>query len=65
MSPRKADCKPRVDANPYKRALGHQCLVFNLLSGFARDCESGVQGRLIGNQVLMLIPINGLLGINA
>ena len=64
-SPRKADCEPSVDANPYKRALGHQCLVFNLLSGLTTACELGVQGRLIANLVLMLIPINGLLGINA
>ena len=64
-SPRKADCKPRVDANPYKRALGYQYLVFNLLSGLTPGYESGVQGRLIENQVLMLIPINGLLGVNA
>ena len=64
-SPRKADCKPSVDANPYKRALGHQCLVFNLLSGLTTAYELEVQGRLIANLVLMLIPINGILGINA
>ena len=62
---RKADCKPSVDANPYKQALRHQCLVFNLLSGLTTACELGVQGRLIANLVLMLIPINGLLSINA
>ena len=63
----KADCKPSVDANPYKWALEHQCLVFNLLSGLntVQTCELGIQGRLIANLVLMLIPINGLLGINA
>ena len=64
-SPRKADCKPSGDANPYKRALGHQCLVFNLLSGLTTACEFGVQGRLIANPVLTLIPINELLCINA
>ena len=64
-SPRKADCKPSVDANPCKRALGHQCLVFNLLSGLTTACELEIQGRLIANLVLMLIPINGILGINA
>ena len=64
-SRRKADCKPSVDANPYKRDLGHHCLVFNLLSGLTTACELGVQGRLIANLVLMLIPIKGLLSINA
>ena len=64
-SPRKVDCKSSVDANPNKWALVYQCLIFNLLSGLTQGCESGVQGRLIANQVLMLIPINGLLGINA
>ena len=64
-SPKKADCNPSVDANPYKWALGHQCLVFNLLSDLTTACELEVQGRLIANLVLMLIPINGILGINA
>ena len=64
-SPRKADCKPSVDANSYKRALGHQCLVFNLLSVLTTACELGAQGRLIANLVLMLILINRLLSINA
>ena len=64
-SPRKSDCKPSVDANPCERALGHQCLVFNLLSGLTTACELEIQGRLIANLVLMLIPINGILGINA
>ena len=62
---RKADYEPSVDANPYKRALGHQWLVFNLLSRLTTACKLGAQWRLIANLVLMLIPINGLLGINA
>ena len=50
-SPRKADCKHTVDDNPYKWALGHQCLVFNLLSDLSTACELGVQERLIANLV--------------
>ena len=37
----------------------------NLLSGLTAACELGVQGKLIASQVLMLILINGLLGVNA
>ena len=64
-SPRKAYCKPNVDANPYKWVLGYLCLVFNLISGLTTGRELGTDGRLILKQGLILIPINGSLVVEA